>query len=232
MQQQKRLRILEKCYRFAERSPERTYCIQSRRHRIAVFRYGVSEEQKINSKTLNMKYTMSYLLCLVISIAAIAQKNQTLYVGPGLGFDHGGIGLKAEYQPGKHIGIFGGAGYNLANIGANAGLIYNVLPDKNITPVLTAMYGYNAVIKVTYLGGGDDFAVYNGLTVGGGVDFKYGRNKRQKINVNLLFPLRSSSFYETYRHIEDNGEVQRPVYPVAVSFGWNYAIISQMRKRK
>ena len=178
-----------------------------------------------------MKYTISYLLCFVVSLTAFAQKDQALYIGPGLGFDHGGIGIKAEFQPGKYIGVFGGVGYNLANIGVNGGIIYNILPDNRVTPVLTAMYGYNAVLKVKYLGGGHDFAVYNSLTVGGGIDFKYGRTRRQKINLTLLFPFRSASFHSTYKHIKDNGEVQQPAYPVAVSFGWNYAIVS-LRKQK
>lgn len=175
-------------------------------------------------KPLNMKYTISYLLCLVVSITAIAQKNQALYIGPGFGFDHGGIGLKAEYQPQKHVGIFGGAGYNLANIGANAGLIYNILPGKRITPVLTAMYGYNAVIKVTYLNG-KDYGVYSGLTVGAGADFKLGRSQNNKINVNLLVPLRSSSFFGAYNNLRENGEITQDMLPVAISVGWNYNIL-------
>ena len=79
--------------------------------------------------------------------------------------------------PVQYIGVFAGAGYNLANVGANTGVICNVLPDKRITLVITAMYGYNAVIKVKYLNG-TDFGVYSGLTVGGGVDFSWAEAKK------------------------------------------------------
>ena len=171
-----------------------------------------------------MKYAIGYLLCLIVSITAVAQKDQALYIGPGFGFDHGGIGLKAEFQPEKHIGIFAGAGYNLASIGANAGLIYNILPGNRITPVLTAMYGYNAVIKVTYLNG-KDYGVYNGLTAGLGADFKLGRSQSNKINVNFLVPFRNSSFFSAYNNLRQNGEITQDMLPIAFSFGWNYNIL-------
>lgn len=171
-----------------------------------------------------MKHSIALWLCLVIAIAGIAQDNQALFIGPGLGFDHGGIGAKAEFQPVKYVGIFAGAGYNLANVGANAGVICNILPDKIITPVITAMYGYNAVIKVKYLDG-TDYGVYNGLTVGCGADFKLGGSERSKINVNLLIPFRNSSFFKAYNNIQQNGEIEQKIYPVAISFGWNYNIL-------
>lgn len=96
---------------------------------------------------------MKQFISLLLFIAFInSSKSQTLFIGPGIGFDHGGIGVKAEFQPVKYVGIFAGAGYNLANVGVNAGIIYNVLPDKRVTPVITAMYGYNAVLKLKYYG--------------------------------------------------------------------------------
>ncbi len=174
-----------------------------------------------------MKYTFCLLLGFVVSAAAFAQKQQSLYLGAGFGFDHGGIGVKAEYQPVKYVGFFGGFGYNFADVGANGGVIFNMLPDKRVTPVLTAMYGYNAVIKVEYLDG-KDYAVYSGLTVGGGVDIKLGRRlDRHKLNVNLLVPLRNADFFRDYNYIRDNGEIKQEMLPVAISFGWNYNVFSK-----
>ncbi|MBW7891585.1 MAG: hypothetical protein H3C48_11295 [Chitinophagaceae bacterium] len=173
-----------------------------------------------------MKHSIVLWLCLVIANAGTAQNNQALFIGPGFGFDHGGIGAKVEYQPVKYFGVFAGLGYNLANVGLNGGIVYNILPDKRITPVLTAMYGYNAIMKVKYLNG-TDYGVYNGITFGGGVDFKLGRNKKSKINVNLLIPLREAAFFRDYNHIRENGTIEQDIFPVAFSFGWNFAIFEK-----
>jgi len=174
-----------------------------------------------------MKYIFCLLLVFVVSSAAFAQKQQSLYLGAGFGFDHGGLGAKAEFQPTKYIGLFGGLGYNFANVGANGGIIFNILPDKRVTPVLTAMYGYNAVVKVEYLDG-NDYAVYNGLTIGGGVDIKLGRHlDRHKLNVNLLVPFRNPDFFRDYNYIRENGEIKQEILPVAISFGWSFNVFSK-----
>ncbi|MGN6435692.1 MAG: hypothetical protein ACTHMM_04130 [Agriterribacter sp.] len=170
-----------------------------------------------------MKYIVSFFFLIAFCFNGNAQSGSAFYLGPGFGFDHGGIGIKAEYQPVKYIGVFAGAGYNLASLGANGGIIYNILPDKRVTPVLTAMYGYNAVLKVDYQTR-TDYSVYNGLTVGAGVDFKLGHSKRNKINVNLLVPLRSSAFFKEYNYIRENGTITQEMIPIGISFGWNFLI--------
>ncbi len=70
-------------------------------------------------------------LCLLAVFDLYAQKkNQSLFVGPGFGLDHGGTGVKAEYQPLKYIGFFAGGGGDQVGISGNVGVIYNMLPDK------------------------------------------------------------------------------------------------------
>lgn len=170
------------------------------------------------------KHAFSFWLLFVTAIGATAQNDQSLFIGPGIGFDHGGFGAKLEFQPEKHVGIFGGLGYNLAGAGANGGVIFNILPGKRVTPVLTAMYGYNAVIQVTYLDG-KDYGVYNGLTAGAGIDIKLGRSKKSKINVNLLIPLRNAAFFNDYNNLRQNGEIKQDMVPVAISMGWNYNLL-------
>ncbi|MCO5241669.1 MAG: hypothetical protein M9904_16595 [Chitinophagaceae bacterium] len=173
-----------------------------------------------------MKFTASLAAILFFFVSVSAQSSQSLFVGPGFGFDHGGIGVKGEYQPVKYVGIFAGVGYNLATVGANGGVIYNMLPDKRVTPVITAMYGYNAVMKVKYLNG-TDYGVYNGLTIGAGADFKLGRSQRSKINVNLLVPFRNADFFREYNLIRQNGTIKQDIVPIAFSFGWNFSIFSK-----
>ncbi|MBW7941216.1 MAG: hypothetical protein H3C64_02210 [Candidatus Kuenenia stuttgartiensis] len=170
------------------------------------------------------KHIISFWLFFVIAIGTSAQSDQSLYIGPGIGFDHGGFGAKLEFQPEKHVGVFGGLGYNLVGAGTNGGIIFNFLPGKRVTPVLTAMYGYNAVIQVTYLDG-KDYGVYSGLTVGAGVDIKLGRSKKSKINVNLLIPFRNAAFFKDYNNLRQNGEIRQEMVPVAFSIGWNYNLL-------
>ncbi len=174
-----------------------------------------------------MKYTICLLLGFTLSHAVFSQKQSSLFFGAGFGFDHGGIGVKAEFQPVKQLGIFGGLGYNLVGPGANGGIIFNLLPNKRVTPVLTAMYGYNAVIKVEYLNG-NDHAVYNGLTLGGGVDIKLGRRMNpHKINVSLMVPLRNAEFFRDYNYIRQNGTIKQEMLPVGLSVGWNYNVFGK-----
>lgn len=173
-----------------------------------------------------MKSTISFLLLLFISITTSAQKSQALYFGPGFGFDHGGLGIKASYFPEKHFGIFGGAGYNFATVGVNGGLMYSMMPDKRVTPVLTAMYGYNAVIKTSYSNAVKENVVYYGLTVGAGVDIRLGRSKENKLNINLLVPLRSAVFFEDYNYLHQNGTITQPIVPIGISLGWDMAVFS------
>lgn len=170
------------------------------------------------------KHIISFWLFFVIAIGTSAQSDQSLYIGPGIGFDHGGFGAKLEFQPEKHVGVFGGLGYNLVGAGTNGGIIFNFLPGKRVTPVLTAMYGYNAVIQVTYLDG-KDYGVYSGLTAGAGVDIKLGRSKKSKINVNLLIPFRNAAFFKDYNNLRQNGEIRQEMVPVAFSIGWNYNLL-------
>ncbi len=170
------------------------------------------------------KHTFCLWLFCGIIIGATAQNNPSLFIGPGIGFDHGGFGAKLEFQPEKHIGIFAGLGYNLASAGANGGVIFNILPEKRVSPMLTAMYGYNAVIKVQYLDG-TDHGVYSGLTAGAGVDFKLGRSEKSKINVSLLVPFRNAGFFNDYNNLRQNGEISQDMLPIAFSVGWNYNLL-------
>lgn len=169
----------------------------------------------------------------MISAICIAQKKQSVFVGAGIGLDHGGLGVKVEYQPIKYLGVFGGAGHNLVGFNGNGGLIYNILPKKNFTPLVTAMLGVNAAIKVDYLDdngqptGIKGKALYEGFTVGGGFDVKLGKKKSQKLNFMLLVPLRHGGFYWARNNlIQNGGTIKQDVYPVLLAAGWNINLLA------
>jgi len=113
------------------------------------------------------------------------------YGGFGAGLDYGGIGFKAEYLPSKYVGVFAGAGANFDKVGLNGGLSFKILPDKKSTPFVTAMYGYNAVLKTKAPGSGvTTFAkTYYGFSAGGGYDIRVGKKMNLKmlaIHLNLI----------------------------------------------
>lgn len=184
-----------------------------------------------------MKHSIILWLCLVIAIAGTAQKKQALFVGAGVGLDHGGIGVKTEYQPFKYLGIFLGLGYDFVGPSGNLGFIYNILPDKNFTPVLIAMGGINGTIITKYSYDGtatawENRGQYAGGTVGGGFDIKFGRRKNQKVNFMILVPIRDRTFYDARRNlISRGGTIERDALPVLVAAGWNINLFNLRAKR-
>ena len=151
---------------------------------------------------------------------------QKAYFGFGLGLDYGGIGLRAEFLPSKYIGVFGGAGYNFQDISYNVGLSCKVLPDNRVTPVITAMYGYNGVIKIPYWS-----KTYFGPTVGAGCEIQSWNNEN-KLSLILFVPFRSADFHNRYNELKEEGYQFKPgVMPIAFSVGYNFALRNKSSKR-
>jgi hypothetical protein len=155
---------------------------------------------------------------------------QQVFFGVGLGFDYGGIGMKGEFLPTNWLGLFVGGGYNLADPAFNAGFSLKALTAKNVNPLFVAMYGYNAAIKIKSFGfSGSDLhrKTYYGVSVGGGVDVKFG-SKGSKATFLLLVPFRSDSFKRDYDGLKDAGfEFKPDISPIAFSVGCNFAIGSK-----
>ena len=149
--------------------------------------------------------------------------HQKAYFGFGLGIDYGGFGMRAQFLPAKNIGVFGGFGYNLIDIGYNAGLIVKPVPGKKIQPVLLAMYGYNAALKVNY-GFGSSFAKsYYGFSAGAGCEIV---NKKNHVwSLELLVPFRNSEFNEEYNSLKNSGVVFNPgILPITFTVGYNFGV--------
>jgi hypothetical protein len=170
---------------------------------------------------------LSAKLCIVSVLLAFgnvlaAQSGQNVYLGVGSGFDYGGlIGGKVEYLPVKHLGVFGGFGYNLLSLGWNVGASYKILPNNRVSPNLMAFYGYNAVIKAT-----DDYAAQYqmtsyGVTFGANLDIMLG-NKGNKLSVGFFVPVRSSKFRDNHeRAMADTNMTLSALFPIGVSVGYN-----------
>ena len=173
------------------------------------------------------------LFILLLSSGAINAQNraynkQNLYVGAGMGFDYGGLGAKLEFLPIKHLGIFGGVGYNLLSVGWNVGGSFKLLPDKKVTPTLSAFYGYNGALKTEIIGPGLHFVedyTSQGITFGGGVDIKFGR-RGHKLTTSLLIPIREKDFRDKYNEVKDSPyfDIERKLLPIGISVGFNFAL--------
>lgn len=170
-------------------------------------------------------FLIFFNLIFLFHPASNAQNNDVIaftsfYAGIGLGLDYGGIGFKAEFLPIKNIGIFAGAGANLDKVGLNGGLSWKILPDKKATPVVMAMYGYNAVIKVKGAGRFND--TYYGPSIGAGYEIKTKKNSN-KWSFAIIVPFRSKEFEDRYDELRDLGfEFNPGKTPVLFSIGYNF----------
>lgn len=141
--------------------------------------------------------------------------------GFGVGVDYGGFGGRVNVQATPVLGIMFGGGYNLAGFGYNVGLNARLSPDKRVVPVLLAMYGYNAVIRVT--GSLDVREIYYGPSFGAGVQFKSRKNPKNFFNVELLVPARPAKYEQSLNFYKSVG-VDFSSEPLPVSFSFGYHI--------
>jgi hypothetical protein len=164
-------------------------------------------------------------LCLLIGVeAATAQSNDKsnehpmtgVYLGLGLGLEYGGIGLKVEYLPITHLGLFLGMGYNLADLGVNAGLSYKIIAHAKVTPIINVMYGFNTVVDTGFYYGTGSIAYY-GLSFGAGVDIRTGKASN-KFSLSILYPVRSSQ----YKDRMNGSNSSNPA--IAASIGFNFSL--------
>jgi len=106
-----------------------------------------------------------------------SSKQGSASVGVGIGLLYGGFGSRLTYHPVDQLGLFLGLGYNVVNLGYNAGFMYSFPSTKQAEFFVTGMYGYNGVIRVTGVGGFE--SSYNGVSAGAGVRLNSTRKRGQ-----------------------------------------------------
>ena len=167
------------------------------------------------------KLSFIYLFFILLLVCNVGNAQSKVYLGPGMGFDYGGLlGGKIEVLPIKQFGFFGGIGYNLLSVGWNVGTTCKISPDKRVSPNLMLFYGYNAVLKVE--GASALNKTSYGVTFGGNLDIKVG-SKGNKISVGLFIPIRSKSFRDHYDAAKNSPyiEMKNDLLPIAVGVGYN-----------
>jgi hypothetical protein len=101
----------------------------------------------------------------------------------------------------------------------NIGMMYRFLPHKKVSPTILAMYGYNAVIKITDRR--DLSNTYYGFTVGAGCHIK-NRSLYNNWAFEILLPLKNSAFTKDYNYWES--KLQNKILPIAITIGYNFAL--------
>ena len=143
--------------------------------------------------------------------------------GAGLGIDYGGFGARLTVLPSKYLGLFLAGGYAIAGFGLNGGVMVKTAPDSRVSPYFNVMYGYNAAIAV--IGASKSNKLYNGVSLGGGVQLKSRRTPTNYWLFGLVVAFRSSEFDRDFTLLQNSGTVTgltKPL-PVNISVGYHFA---------
>jgi len=148
------------------------------------------------------------------------------FVGFGMGLDFGGFGMNVMYNVTNSVGAYIAAGYALAGVGVNGGVILRLVPKKpenRVVPYITAMYGYNAAIAVQK---GEQYnKMFYGPSAGLGIELRARSPKVRCWTFALLIPFRSNEVQDyidelSYKH---NIEFQNDLTPVLISIGYRFS---------
>lgn len=179
-----------------------------------------------------MKKVFCFILFLSLatfSVEIYSQEETTnefsrVNIGIGMGLDYGGFGGRLSVLPSKHFSIFGAAGYNLLEMGFNAGVQARFVPDNNVCPTLGAMYGYNGVIVIK---GAEQYnKTYYGPTFSFGLEFKSSKKPKNFYVLELLLPIRPKAFNQDFEDIENNPfiKVESKPFPIGFSLGIHFGV--------
>jgi hypothetical protein len=151
------------------------------------------------------------------------EKENMVSLGIGLGMDHGGYGLNLAVYPEKHVGLFAGVGYAIVAPGFNGGIKLRLFSD-GVTPFVSAMYGYNAVISVQ-----NAFQynkIFYGMTYGLGVDMRVNPEKNGFFSFGLLIPIRDKAVEEYMDDLQKKHNVsfKSGLLPIGLSFSYRFII--------
>jgi len=154
-----------------------------------------------------------------------AEFHRNVDIGAGFGLDYGGImGIKIEYIPLNHLGVFGSAGFQLSGFGWQLGAIGYFIRKTNkkgFRPYGKFMYGANASI---YVSGMEELnEIYLGPSFGVGMEIRFGGAKRSGINGDINFPIRSQQYKDDWDYVKNHPslDVVSDPMPFTISIGYH-----------
>jgi hypothetical protein len=174
------------------------------------------------------------MFCLTLNQLVMAQEKaaderrpDVVNIGPGFGFDYGGIGANLMVYPQKNIGIFFGGGYAIAGFGYNTGIKLRLSPDggKSVTPFLTAMYGYNAAVAIS--GSPEYNKLFYGPTFGLGIDIRSRKpSSLGYLSIALMVPIRNADAqnYIDFLKTQYGASFTNDLIPIGFSIGYKFIL--------
>lgn len=146
--------------------------------------------------------------------------------GVGIGIDYGGlIGAKATFYPIPYMGIFAAGGWELIALGWNVGVLGRIIPADGkhaARPYLKVMYGVNGATKVDGKSSYDQ--LFYGVTVGVGLETRFGKHRKSGINLDLNVPFRSPEFYDQINQMKNDPQIKMTNSPLPISFSIGYNV--------
>ena len=143
-------------------------------------------------------------------------------LGIGGGQDYGGAGFRMTVVASQKVEFFGAAGLNLLGIGLNGGAGLRLRPKSSVCPYAGAMYGYNAIIKISNQS--DYNKTYYGPTFNLGSEFWIPKST-DFFNLEILVPVRSSKYSDDYDYLTKKlGYRLKKASPVVMSLGIHFTI--------
>lgn len=157
-------------------------------------------------------------------LAQEAEYHRNVDIGAGFGLDYGGIiGVKIEYIPLSHLGIFASGGALLSGFGWQLGAIGYFIKKTNkrtFRPYVKFMFGTNASIYVMDME--ELNKIYLGPSFGLGMEFRFGRAKKSGVNADLNFPIRSQEYKDDWEDLKNNPAVEILSEPLPFTFSVGY----------
>lgn len=142
-------------------------------------------------------------------------------IGVGLGLDYGGFGARGTFYLTPHIDLFIAAGYAIADLGTNAGLIFQIAPKAMVHPTFSIMYGYNTALII--VGAPQLDKLYYGASAGVGIKIRVARV--HNIHFSLILPRRPPEYFADTGPLRVTYSIQAPpdfLFSIGVLFGFRH----------
>lgn len=164
-------------------------------------------------------------LVVILCINTVKAQDKSFYnldFGVGMGMNYGGLGFNLALAPIPFISVEGSYGFNFHKSVMGGAVNFHVIPKNKMNTyglALKYMYGYNAVLIAN--GGHMDSKTFYGSSIGISNKLRFGNNKKNGIDIDLIIPLRKDEVDDYHTLLEDEGYEMSGLTPVTISIGYH-----------
>ncbi|MDO6439068.1 hypothetical protein Q4534_16730 [Cyclobacterium sp. 1_MG-2023] len=169
-----------------------------------------------------------FFACFLITLSGFAQKEHLTsqkgnsFIGFGGGLPYGGLGLQISNNIGKGFNLFGGLGYQIADVGYNVGFMKDFDSKSATQFYFSAMVGTNAAIKIDGLP--ESSKTYFGPSLGTGIKIN-SRSVGGFLNLGLILPVRLMNYKNDLDQLKQDPRITDLTEPWPVLFVLAYNFI-------